>query len=330
MAAINCHQSVYVFVTTFFVAAAIVLVPTTCTAQLTSDFYKQSCPQALQIIRSVVQRAINREARMGASLLRLHFHDCFVNGCDGSILLDDTDSFTGEKTAGPNLNSVRGFDVVDDIKAALNRDCYGNVVSCADILAVAARDSVEILGGPSYSYEVQLGRRDATTAVLDDANRNLPAPTFDFSQLLSIFQSHGLGLQDLILLSGGHTIGLARCTTFRARIYNDTNIDSEFAASLQKGCPANGGDDNTAPIDSTTTHFDTVYFKSLLQKKGLFHSDQELFKSDGSDSDNLVQHYANSPQDFKEDFGASMVKMGNIKPLTGSDGEIRLNCRKIN
>ncbi|PQQ12097.1 peroxidase P7 [Prunus yedoensis var. nudiflora] len=231
MAAANCHQSVYVFVTTFFVAAAIVLVPTTCTAQLTSDFYKQSCPQALQIIRSVVQRAINREARMGASLLRLHFHDCFVN-----------------------------------------------------------------LGGPSYSYEVLLGRRDATTAVLNDANRNLPAPFFAFSQLLSSFQSH----------------------------------DPAFAASLQKGCPANGGDNNTAPIDSTTAHFDTVYFKSLLQKKGLFHSDQELFKSDGSDSDNLVQHYANSPQDFEVDFGASMVKMGNIKPLTGSDGEIRLNCRKIN
>ncbi|KAI5321572.1 hypothetical protein L3X38_030643 [Prunus dulcis] len=243
--------------------AAIVLVPTTCTAQLTSDFYKQSCPQALQIIRSVVKRAINREARMGASLLRLHFHDCFVNGCDGSILLDDTDT---------------------------------------SLLQLVTR---------LRFWEV------------------LPIP-MEYYWLLSSFQSHGLDLQDLILLSGGHTTGLARCTTFRARIYNDTNIDPEFAASLQKGCPANGGDNNTAPIDSTTTHFDTVYFKSLLQKKGLFHSDQELFKSDGSDSDTLVQHYANSPQDFKVDFGASMVKMGNIKPLTGSDGEIRLNCRKIN
>ncbi|CAB4282076.1 unnamed protein product [Prunus armeniaca] len=365
MAAANSHQPVLVLFTTFVVAAAIVLAPTTCTAQLTCDFYQQSCPQALQIIRSVVNEAINRERRMGASLLRLHFHDCFVNGCDGSILLDDTVNFTGEKTAGANLNSVRGFDVIDEIKATLNTYCNGNVVSCADILAVAARDSVEIallprqeaplqgfgpparakqpgqdlpglkpkgadLGGPSYSYEVQLGRRDATTAVLDDANRNLPAPTFDFSQLLSIFQSHGLGLQDLILLSGGHTIGLARCTTFRDRIYNDTNIDPEFAASLKEGCPVNGGDDNTTPIDSTTTQFDTVYFKSLLQKKGLFHSDQELFKSDGSDSDNLVQHYANSPEDFKVDFGASMIKMGNINPLTGYAGEIRLNCRKIN
>ena len=48
-------------------------------AQLTPDFYNKVCPQALPIIKSIVQRAINRERRMGASLLRLHFHDCFVN-----------------------------------------------------------------------------------------------------------------------------------------------------------------------------------------------------------------------------------------------------------
>jgi len=47
--------------------------------QLTPDFYNKVCPQALPVIKSVVQRAIFRERRMGASLLRLHFHDCFVN-----------------------------------------------------------------------------------------------------------------------------------------------------------------------------------------------------------------------------------------------------------
>lgn len=48
-------------------------------AQLTPDFYNNVCPEALPIIKSVVQRAIFRERRIGASLLRLHFHDCFVN-----------------------------------------------------------------------------------------------------------------------------------------------------------------------------------------------------------------------------------------------------------
>jgi len=57
------------------------------------------------------------------------------------VLLDDTPGFTGEKTAKPNKNSLRGFDVVDDIKAQLEDAC-NQTVSCADILAVAARDSV--------------------------------------------------------------------------------------------------------------------------------------------------------------------------------------------
>jgi peroxidase len=64
-----------------------------------------------------------------------------LQGCDGSVLLDDNSTFTGEKTAGPNLNSIRGFDVVDNIKSQVETVCQ-QTVSCADILAVAARDSV--------------------------------------------------------------------------------------------------------------------------------------------------------------------------------------------
>ncbi|KAL5125192.1 Peroxidase 4 [Glycine soja] len=311
------------------VAMVTLMIPTN--ANLSPHFYDKVCPQALPVIKSVVQRAIIRERRIGASLLRLHFHDCFVNGCDGSILLDDTRNFTGEKTALPNLNSVRGFSVVDEIKEAVDKACKRPVVSCADILAIAARDSVAIYGGPHYWYQVLLGRRDARTASKAAANSNLPPPSFSFSQLVSNFKSHGLNVRDLVALSGGHTLGFARCSTFRNRIYNASNnniIDPKFAASSRKTCPRSGGDNNLHPFDATPARVDTAYYTNLLHKKGLLHSDQELFKGKGTESDKLVQLYSRSPLVFATDFKASMIKMGNMKPLTGKKGEIRCNCRR--
>ncbi|XP_058111098.1 peroxidase RIP1-like [Magnolia sinica] len=313
-----------------FLVAFVVVVATAfhASAQLDPGFYDKVCPQALPTIKAVVEQAVAREKRMGASLLRLHFHDCFATGCDGSLLLDDTPTFTGEKTALPNLNSVRGFDVIDQIKAAVDSACYGSVVSCADILAITARDSVVALGGQPYI--VPLGRRDSRTASKEAANTRIPAPFSNFSALLSSFQSQGLTLEDLVILSGAHTIGLARCTNFRSHIYNDTDIDPAFADSLKTECPVTGDGNNTAPLDATTTVFDTVYYSGLLYKKGLLHSDQELFKGDGSASDGLVSYYSANPTAFWADFGVSIVKMGKLNPLTGSDGEIRLNCRRVN
>ncbi|URE48201.1 Cationic peroxidase 1 [Musa troglodytarum] len=275
----------------------------TASAQLSSSFYNASCPNALPIIQSAVKAAVAKERRMGASLLRLHFHDCFVQGCDGSVLLDDTSSFTGEKTAGPNNNSLRGFDVVDAIKSKLESAC-NQVVSCADILAVAARDSVVALGGPSWT--VQLGRRDSTTASFSSANSDIPRPDFNLTDLISAFSNKGLATTDMVALSGAHTVGQARCTTFRARIYNDTDIDSSLAASLRSSCPSS----------------------NLLSNKGLLHSDQQLHG--GGSTDSQVSSYAANSAKFFGDFASAMVKMGSISPLTGSSGEIRTNCRKTN
>ncbi|CAN1262957.1 Cationic peroxidase 1 [Linum perenne] len=290
-------------------------------AQLTPNFYQTICPEALPTIKRVVSKAIRDEPRMGASLLRLHFHDCFVNGCDGSILLDDTSSFT-------DLNSVRGFEVVDKIKSAVDKACNASVVSCADILAVASRDSVSFVS--IREGRDPLGRRDGRTASISAANNNLPPPFFSFSQLLSSFQSQGLDLTDLVALSGAHTIGLARCTTFRARIYNDTNIHPRLAATLQRTCPPTGGDNNLKPLDQTPAWFNTDYYSALVRNRGLLHSDQELFGTGNSASDRLVMTYSTNPFKFAADFAASMVKMGNIQVVTGTDGEVRKNCRVIN
>lgn len=61
-------------------------------------------------------------------------------GCDASILLDDSATIRSEKNAGPNKNSIKGFEVIDEIKAKLEQVCP-QIVSCADILALAARGS---------------------------------------------------------------------------------------------------------------------------------------------------------------------------------------------
>lgn len=297
-------------------------------AQLSTNFYSSSCPKLFSTVKSTVQSAISKEARMGASLLRLFFHDCFVNGCDGSILLDDTSNFIGEKNAVPNKNSARGFDVVDNIKSAVEKACPG-VVSCADILAVASRDSVAILGGPSWN--VKLGRRDARTASQAAANNSIPPPTSNLNQLISRFNNLGLSTRDMVALAGSHTIGQARCTSFRARIYNETNIDSSFANTRRSNCPrtSGSGDNNLAPLDiQTPTKFENNYYKNLLQNRGLLHSDQQLFN--GGSTDSIVRTYGNSESTFNSDFAAAMIKMGDISPLTGSNGEVRKNCRKVN
>lgn len=310
------------------VAMICLLIICSANAQLSPNFYASSCPSLQGIVRSVMTSNVNSDRRVGASLVRLHFHDCFVNGCDGSVLLDDTSSLTGEKNALPNQNSIRGFNVIDAIKTRVEAACKATV-SCADILALAARDGTFLLGGPSWT--VPLGRRDSRTASQTQANTDLPGPASNLSTLISKFSNKGLSASEMTALSGSHTIGQAKCSSFRAHIYNDTNIDAAFAASRKANCPATApnGDTNLAPLDlQSPTAFGNNYYQNLVAKRGLLHSDQELFN--GGSQDALVRTYSTNNRAFSRDFAAAMIKMGNISPLTGTAGEIRLNCRVPN
>ncbi|KMT14376.1 hypothetical protein BVRB_4g071560 [Beta vulgaris subsp. vulgaris] len=302
--------------------------------QLTADFYATTCPNLFHIVRRQVQIAVMNEMRMAASLLRLHFHDCFVNGCDGSVLLDGSDS---EKLAFPNQNSLRGFEVVDTIKTAVESSCSG-VVSCADILAIAARDSIVLSGG--HSYRVLVGRRDGMMANQTGANTNLPSPFDPLDIVISRFADQGLNLTDVVALQGAHTIGLARCAVFSSRLFNfsgsgaaDSTIDSSLVSQLQSLCPVNGDGNQTTALDQNSTDvFDNHYFKNLINNKGILLSDQDLYSSDmaNTTTKSIVESYSTNPQLFLTDFIKSMIKMGNVNPITGSSGQIRTNCRVIN
>jgi peroxidase len=132
--------------------------------------------------------------------------------------------------------------------------------------------------------------------------------------------------------TGAHTIGQASCRTFHDRIHsNASDIDAGFASTRKRRCSDLDGDSdgNLAPLDLVTPNsFDYNYFKNLIQKKGLLQSDQILFS--GGSTDSIVTEYSKSSSTFPADFAAAMVKMGDIDPATGSEGQIRKFCNVVN
>ncbi|XP_057976680.1 peroxidase 20 isoform X2 [Malania oleifera] len=277
---------------------------------------------------------------MAASLLRLHFHDCFVMGCDASILLDSYGEMVSEKEAEQNKDSLRGFELIDSIKYRLEEACPCTV-SCADILAIAARDAVSLRGGPRW--QVWLGRRDSLEASFTGANLFIPSPNSSLEMLIANFKDQGLDISDLAALSGSHTMGRARCLSFRERIYHDSDNDQEhnqdthklhttFRKILRSMCPESGRDYKLAPLDfNTPAKFDNNYFHNILQGRGLLHSDNVLITEDiEGEMRRMVWDFASHQHHFFSSFVNSMVKMGNINVLTGDQGEVRKNCRYVN
>lgn len=137
--------------------------------------------------------------------------------------------------------------------------------------------------------------------------------------------------------AGSHTIGNSKCTSFRQRLYNksgngqlDYSLYQSYVAQSRTKCPKFGGDQNLFFLNYVSaTKFDNYYFKNLLVYKGLLKSDEVLFTK-SKESMELVKEYAENNELFFEQFAKSMVKMGNISPLTGLGGEIRKNCRRVN
>jgi len=101
--------------------------------------------------------------------------------------------------------------------------------------------------------------------------------------------------------------------------------------TLQAICPNGGPGTNLTDLDPTTPDtFDSNYYSNLQIGNGLFQSDQELFSTNGSDTISIANSFANNQTLFFENFVASMIKMGNIGVLTGSQGEIRTQCNAVN
>uniref|UniRef100_A0A0E0KJC6 Peroxidase n=1 Tax=Oryza punctata TaxID=4537 RepID=A0A0E0KJC6_ORYPU len=307
-------------------------VVTRCAAQLRQDYYASVCPDVETIVRDAVTKKVQETTVAVGATVRLFFHDCFVEGCDASVIVVSSGNNTAEKDHPNNLSLAGdGFDTVIKAKAAVDAvpQCT-NQVSCADILVMATRDVIALAGGPSYA--VELGRLDGLSSTASSVDGKLPPPSFNLDQLTSLFAANNLSQTDMIALSAAHTVGFAHCGTFASRIQPaavDPTMDAGYASQLQAACPA-GVDPNIAlELDPVTPRaFDNQYFVNLQKGMGLFTSDQVLYSDDRSRP--TVDAWAANSSDFELAFVAAMTNLGRVGVKTDpSQGNIRRDCAML-
>ncbi|CAH8355698.1 unnamed protein product [Eruca vesicaria subsp. sativa] len=333
-------------------------------SRLRYDYYGVSCPFAEKIIGNAVNEIYKARPGIAPSLIRLLFHDCFIEGCDASVLLDADESQSSEKEAPPNL-SLKALDVIASIKSELEGTCPG-VVSCADILVMSTREALALAGGPSYTLKT--GRKDSLFTFKDIAERELPSPRSTLSQILASFASRGFSAQETVTLLGAHSIGITHCTFFKDRLYNfsgtdnpDPELNPGFLQELKTKCPFSASASSPSPCPDTgfapslsasdyhgnygltsendgvidlsfnneggPLNFGTRYYRRLLQNKGVMYADQQLMASE--ETATWVRAYSSDPLLFRRDFIKAMVKLSSYHVLTGPLGQVRTNCSKV-
>ncbi|KAJ1271393.1 hypothetical protein BS78_06G125400 [Paspalum vaginatum] len=313
-------------------AAASCAVAAAAATRLSPNYYRRSCPRAERIVADVIAAKQRANPSTAAGTLRLFFHDCFVGGCDASVLVSplSSPSSAPERAAEINL-SLPGdaFDAVGRAKAALEAACPG-VVSCADVLALAARDLVAALGGPRFP--VALGRRDSARSDARHVEGNLPRTNMSARAMARLFARKGLSPREMVALAGAHTVGFSHCAEFAHRIYgyrgapHDPRLNPEFARALQRSC-AGYRDDPTVSIFNdvvTPRDFDETYYKNLPRGLGLLASDAALWEYPPTRV--FAQRYAANRTAFFEDFAAAMQRLGAVGVKTGRQGVVRRQC----
>uniref|UniRef100_A0A7N1A1U0 peroxidase n=1 Tax=Kalanchoe fedtschenkoi TaxID=63787 RepID=A0A7N1A1U0_KALFE len=272
-------------------------------------------------------------------------------------MLDDSNGNSNksiEMQAIPN-KTLKGFDKIARIKDELEKACPA-VVSCADTLVLATRDSIHMDGGPFYP--VFTGRRDSTRSHFDMAMAEIPKPDDNINQTLHLFSLRGFDARETVSLLGAHNVGKIGCEFIRPRLNNfqgtgrpDSMLTSDFLDEMRRACQDNSSSDSAESPTATKSRklvesatelgmtyyqglsaevpsgsaFDSHYYRSLMNERGLLFADQQLMADDRTR--NLVRDYASDDGfTFRRDFARAMFKMSNLNVLTGEDGVIRLNC----
>ncbi|XP_010504945.1 PREDICTED: peroxidase 29 [Camelina sativa] len=302
---------------------------------LSYSYYEKTCPKVEEIVRSSLSSMFILDPTSPAALLRLMFHDCQVQGCDASILLEPSgdQQFT-------EIDSVKNFgirkrDLIGSIKTSLETECPKQV-SCSDVIILAAREAVALSGGPLIA--VPLGRKDSlSTHSKHVADSELPPSTADVDTTLSLFAGKGMTVEESVAIMGSHTIGVTHCNNVLSRFGDNANATSEnmdprFQTFLRVACPelsptSQAAEATFVPNDQTAVVFDTAYYDDAIAGRGNLRIDSEI----GADPRTrpFAEAFAADQDRFFNAFSSAFVKLSSYKVLTGNEGIVRSVCDKI-
>ena len=308
------------------------------TGILKVGFYSDSCPDAEKIVADALVDILKTNPNAVANLIRLQFHDCFVVGCDASILLDYTPNGEPvEKSSMFNGQLLKGADIIDDIKSKLEEKCPEKV-SCADTIAFAVNEGMYLAGLPRLAPLG--GRRDSLYSLASVAeDNNLPIPTMSMEKMVELFTKKGFTIEEMVVLLGAHSVGVVHCDVFMERIYNykntrkaDPTLPPPVVNEFQQICKNPGTPQFRNPpvnFDETPTVLDNLFYKNMIMRnKTVLETDAHLI--DDPRTIPIVQLMANEKGLWQKRFAEVMVKLSSLNVLTGTDGEVRKTCRSTN
>ncbi|KAK6154645.1 hypothetical protein DH2020_008893 [Rehmannia glutinosa] len=301
---------------------------------LVINYYRDSCPQAEDIIKEQVKLLYKRHKNTAFSWLRNIFHDCFVESCDASLLLDSTRRVLSEKETDRSFG-MRNFRYIETIKEALERECPG-VVSCSDIL----------VGGPYISLKT--GRRDGRKSRADIIEKYLPDHNESISVVLERFANIGIDTPGVVALLEMNcrlihkTVWYSRSSQCGANplcetgspLYPevDPSLNPDHVEHMLHKCPDPIPDPKAVQYvrndRGTPMKLDNNYYRNILDNKGLLIVDHQLATDKRTKP--FVKKMAKSQDYFFKEFARAITILSENNPLTGTKGEIRKQCNLAN
>ena len=221
------------------------------------DLNRQGFKETVEFIRLFLHFYVTRD--LAPAFLRLAFHDA-VSGCNASIRFEE------EYTRDCNAGLEDAIGVLRDAKVELGKQIPG--IPFADLIALAGAVAVEKCGGPFI--EVELGRSDADGPLPERA----PGADMRFEELRRIFAAIGLGIRDMVALSGAHTLGRTEGIAFTEDLFDFTNSYFRRLLLIEAGLDE-GAELSMLPSDTLLVRLSET--RPIIEEYAL---DQERFFKD--------------------------------------------------